>query len=51
MTTIGSVLASLLGGRMFDTMGVKGTMLASAAICAVGTVIAIAGTFGKKNAA
>jgi PPP family 3-phenylpropionic acid transporter len=50
MTTIGSVLASLLGGRMFDTMGVKGTMLASAAICAVGTVIAIAGTFGKKNA-
>jgi len=44
MTTVGSVLASLLGGRLFDTIDVRGTMLAATAISAVGTVIAIAGT-------
>ena len=38
MTTIGSVLASLIGGRMFDTVGVRPTMLAAAAIAAVGAV-------------
>ena len=50
MTTIGSVLASLIGGRMFDAVGVRSTMLTAAAIAAVGTVIALAGTFGKKTA-
>ena len=49
MTTVGSVLASLIGGRMFDTVGVKPTMLTAAAIAAVGAVIALAGTFGKKE--
>lgn len=44
MTTIGSVLASLLGGRLFDILDVRKTMLIAAAICAAGTVIAIAGT-------
>ncbi|MBP5728809.1 MAG: MFS transporter, partial [Clostridia bacterium] len=50
MTTIGSVLASLIGGRMFDTIGVQPTMLTAAAIAAVGAVIALAGTLGKKAA-
>ncbi|MBR2661963.1 MAG: MFS transporter [Clostridia bacterium] len=50
MTTIGSVLASLIGGRMFDTVGVRPTMLAAAAIAAVGAVIALAGTMKKKAA-
>ena len=45
MTTIGSVLASLIGGAMFDTAGVRTTMLTAVAISAVGTVIALAGTF------
>ena len=49
MTTIGSVLASLIGGRMFDTVGVQSTMLTAAAIAAVGAVIAISGTFDKKK--
>ena len=62
MTTIGSVLASLIGGRMFDRVvltageevivdapGVHSIMLIAAAISAVGTVIALAGTFGKKK--
>ena len=51
MTTIGSVLASLIGGQMFDSVGVKGTMLTAAAICAVGAVTALAGTRGKKQPA
>ena len=50
MTTIGSVLASLIGGPMFDTVGVNGTMLTAAAIAAVGAVIALAGTICKKAA-
>ena len=49
MTTVGSVLASLIGGRMFDTVGVKPTMLTAAAIAAVGAVIAMAGTFDRKK--
>ena len=50
-TTIGSVLASLIGGAMFDAVGVKTTMLTAAAIAAVGAVIAIAGTLQKKQPA
>ena len=49
MTTIGSVLASLIGGAMFDTAGVRTTMLTAVAISAVGTVIALAGTFSKHR--
>ena len=49
MTTIGSVLASLIGGRMFDAAGVRTTMLIATAICAAGAVIAILGTLGKKR--
>ena len=51
MTTIGSVLASLIGGRMFDTVGVKSTMLTAAATAAVGAAIALAGTAAKKQSA
>lgn len=51
MTTIGSVLASLIGGPMFDTVGVKATMLTAGAIAAVGAVIALAGTAAKKQSA
>ena len=51
MTTIGSVLASLIGGQMFDTAGVKPTMLTAVAICAVGTVIALFGTRQVKGRA
>ena len=51
MTTIGSVLASLIGGRMFDTVGVRPTMLTAAGFAAVGAVIALMGTVSKKKAA
>ena len=50
MTTIGSVLASLIGGAMFDTAGVRTTMLTAVAISAVGTVIALLGTFNRRKA-
>lgn len=51
MTTVGSVLASLIGGRMFDTAGVRTTMLTAAAIALAGAAIALAGTgFRKKSA-
>ena len=49
MTTVGSVLASLIGGSMFDAAGVKTTMLTAAAIAAAGAVIAFAGTLQKKQ--
>ena len=45
MTNIGSVLSSLIGGRMFDTVGVRPTMLTAVAICAAGAAVAIAATF------
>ena len=50
MTTIGSVLASLIGGAMFDTAGVRTTMLTAVAISAVGTVVALLGTISRKKA-
>ena len=49
MTTIGSVLASLIGGQMFDSVGVRPTMLTAVAICAVGAVIALLGTKQRYN--
>ena len=49
VTTVGSVLASLIGGRMFDTEGVGPTMLTAAAIAAVGTAVALAGTLEKRK--
>jgi MFS family permease len=49
MTNIGSVLSSLIGGRMFDTVGVRPTMLTAVAICAVGAAIAIAATFIRRS--
>ena len=49
MTTIGSVLASLIGGSMFKTAGVRPTMLTATVIAAVGAAIAIGATFRKKK--
>ncbi len=47
MTTVGSVVASLLGGVMFDSVGVRPTMLTAAGIAALGTAVALAGTYGR----
>ena len=47
MTTIGSVLASLIGGWLFDTIDVQPTMLIATGIAAIGAVIAILGTKNK----
>ena len=49
MPTVGSVLASLIGGAMFDSVGVRPTMLTATAIAALGAVIALAGTLRTKD--
>lgn len=49
MTTIGSVLASLIGGSMFKTVGVRPTMLTATAFAAAGAVIAIWATYWKSS--
>ena len=50
MTTIGSVLASLIGGYMFDVTSVKTTMLTAAGIALAGAIVALAGTrTGKQS--
>ena len=41
MTTVGSVLASLIAGPMYDTLSVSATLWISCALCAAGTVIAL----------
>ena len=48
--TIGSVLASLIGGSMFKTAGVQPTMLTATVLAAGGAAIAISATFLKKRA-
>ena len=50
MTTIGSVLASLIGGSMFKTAGVQPTMLTATAFALAGAVVAIGATYWKKKA-
>ena len=49
MTTIGSVLASLIGGSMFKSAGVQPTMLTATAFAAIGAAIALIATFWKKK--
>ena len=49
MTTIGAVIASLIGGRMYDTTSVRTTLLTAAAIALAGCVIATLGTLKKPE--
>ena len=41
MTTVGSVLASLIAGPMYDALSVPATLWISCAVCAAGSVIAL----------
>ena len=43
MTTVGSVLASMIGGVLYDRAGVGSTLWISCAICACGSAIALLG--------
>ena len=49
MTTIGAVLAMLLGGWMFEHYDIRTTMLTAVAIVTAGAAVALAGTAGKKK--
>ena len=43
MTMVGSVLASVISGRNYDLLGVRGTLLIAAAVSLFGSLTAIAG--------
>lgn len=49
MTTIGGVLASLISGRLFDTLSVPATAWIAAAVCAVGAILACRGLEEPKQ--
>lgn len=44
MTTVGSIVANICGGVMYDNLGKTYTLLIGAGICLVGAVLAILGT-------
>ena len=48
-TNLGAVLASLAGGALFDTIGVRPTMLSAAAIAALGAVVGFFGTRQERK--
>ena len=47
MTTVGSVLASLLAGRLYDALPVTATLWIAAGVCLAGSVISLLGTAGS----
>ena len=49
VTNIGAVLASLAGGAMFDSLGVRPTMLIATVIAAVGAAVGILGTRDRRE--
>lgn len=44
VTTVGSVLAALFGGSLFDSIGVQSTLFVATGFAALGAVLAILGT-------
>ena len=50
VTNVGAVLASLAGGAMFDSLGVRPTMLIAVAIAALGCAIGFAGAKDERKA-
>lgn len=50
MTLVGSVLASLLAGPMYDVLSVTATLWIACGVCVAGTVIALFGTERGKGA-
>ena len=49
MTTLGGVLASLIAGRLYDSLSVTQTLWITCAVCAVGSVISLLGIEKKKT--
>ncbi len=43
VTTLGAVLSSLIGGRLYDTCSVQSTMLVGTAVCVVGVLVCFTG--------
>lgn len=49
MTTLGGVLASLIAGRLYDSLSVTQTLWITCAVCAVGSVVSLLGIEKKKT--
>ncbi len=49
MTTVGSVMASVIAGRLYDVMPPASVLWISAAVCAVGTATAVIGVKSEKK--
>ena len=50
MSTFGSVLASVVSGRLFDAVSVHEALFIAAAVCAAGAAIALVGLGGRARA-
>ena len=49
MTTVGSVMASVIAGRLYDVMPPSSVLWIAAGVCAVGTATAVLGVRGEKK--
>ncbi|MBO2517457.1 MAG: hypothetical protein CW338_09365, partial [Clostridiales bacterium] len=49
MTTVGSIIANISGGYLFDDLGKTATLLIGAGVCLIGAVLAILGTETVKD--
>lgn len=50
MTTLGGVLANVIGGWMLDRMPVSQVLWVACGICLAGTLVAVSGTEGRRKA-
>lgn len=41
MSTVGSVFASFIGGLMYDSISIKGTLLIASGVCAIGALLCV----------
>ena len=48
MTTLGGVLANIIGGRLFDLLSVSATLRIACGICALGTLISLLGVEDRR---
>lgn len=48
MTTVGALLASVIGGRLYDAMSVTATLWAACAVCVAGAGVALAGVARRE---
>ena len=50
MTTVGAVFASLIGGKLYDTISVRATLLTAACVCVAGAAVCVSALKMKNKA-